>query len=148
MPKTSIQAAGGAVPANPSIIMGATTPESVHRLTVDELRMLSMEELRTMVHLIQTIDEVVSAFLNQGRFSSGDAYNKAGSLADGLLEHFSWCISMIEEVAKDARPATTGEARHRAWLLIQRAAHYSENLADFVAFAAQLSVEASEVEAV
>lgn len=146
MPNTPIQAASEAMPEISKVILGTNKPESIHRLTVDELRKLSMEELRALLHVISAIDEIVCAFLNQGRFSNGNNYNEAGELADSLLDHFSWCIAMIEQVAKQARPSTSAEAKQRAWLLIQRAAHYSDVLPDFVAAAAKLSVEASHLE--
>lgn len=133
-------------PGISTLVMGTSKTTLVHSLNAEELQKLSMEELRSLLAFFEAMDDMACALLNQGRFAEGNTYNGAGDIADTVLDHLSWCIAMIEQVAKDATPATPEEAEDRAWLLIQRAAGYSENLADFVAVAARLSVEASEVE--
>ncbi|WP_439618343.1 hypothetical protein [Shinella sp.] len=133
------------VPEISTLIMGTQQSEALHRLTLAELGKLSMRELRSLLHLYAAVDDVVCAYLNQDRFAEGRTYNAAGELGDALLDHLNWCVAMIEQVAMDASPTAADEANDRAWLMIQRAAHYSENLADFVAFAANVSVQASEV---
>ncbi|CAK7257730.1 MULTISPECIES: hypothetical protein [unclassified Shinella] len=142
-----IPAGGEAVPSISSLIMGTTEPEITHLLTVEELRKLSMKELRALLALFFALDETACAFLNQGRFTSGNLYNAAGEIGDVFLDHLNGCIELVEQVAKDAKPTTPEEAEDRAWLLIQRAAYYAEDLPAFVAATAHLSVEVSEVEA-
>lgn len=142
-----IPAGGEAVPSISSLIMGTTEPEVTHLLTVEELRKLSMKELRALLALFFALSETACAFLNQGRFSKGNIYNAAGAIGDVMLDHLNGCIELVEQVAKDAKPTTPEEAEDRAWLLIQRAAYYAEDLPAFVAATAHLSVEVSEVEA-
>lgn len=137
------------VPEISTLIMGTDQHQIMHRLTVDDLRKLSMKELRAFMALLVAIDETTCAFLNQGRFANGTAYgtyNAAGEIGGNLLDHLNDCIALVEQVAKDARPADADEEADRAWLLIERAAHYSENLTRFVAAAAQLSVSVMEKE--
>lgn len=137
------------VPEISTLVAGTKRQEATHRLTADDLQNLSMVELRSLTRLLVAVSDATCTVLNAPRFEGeGNSYNRAGKLAETLLDHLDWCVSLAEQAAKDAKPNTREEADDRAWLLIQRAAHYSENLADFVAVAAQLSVEASEVEAV
>lgn len=134
-----------------TLIMGTDRQEILHRLTVEELRTLSMKELRALMALLFAVDEATCAFLNQSRFANGTTYgtyNAAGEIGDNLLSHLNECIALVEQVTKDAAPVTADEAADRAWLLIERAAHYSENLSTFITAAAQLSVSALEVEGV
>jgi len=147
MPNT-IPAAGEAMPAISKIILGTVHAELEHRFTVRELAELSMEELQALIDLLTTLDEVACAFLNQPRFASGRIYNKAGKLGEQIGNHLSACIGMIEQVAKDAAPTDPDQAACRAWMLLQRAANYSDDLPTFVTAAAQLSVAVSETEGV
>lgn len=147
MSKMDKQSNSTTAPEISTLVMGTSKTAIAYCLTAEELQKLSMEELRTVLAFFTAMDEMACAFLNQARFAEGNTYNAAGDIADALLDHLTWCVALIEQVAKDAKTATRKEAEDRAWLLIQRAADYSENLADFVAVAAQLSVEASEVEA-
>lgn len=146
MPNTSIPAAGEAMPAISKIILGTALTEIEHRLTISELAELSVEELQALLDLLVTLDDVTCAFLNQPRFDSGRLYNKAGELGSEIGTHLSACIAMVEQVAKDAAPTNPKQAASRAWMLLQRAAHYSDDLSSFVTAAAQLSVAVSETE--
>lgn len=146
MPNTTIPAAGEAMPAISKIILGTVHAETEHRFTIRELAGLSMEELQALIDLLATLDEVTCAFLNQPRFASGRIYNKAGELGDEIGTHLSACIAMVEQVAIDAAPTNPKQAKARAWMLLQRAAHYSDDLPTFVTAAAQLSVSASKAE--
>lgn len=138
-----------AVPEISTLIIGTTQRAIAHNLTREELQKVSMKELRALIALFDAISETACAYLNQGRFYRNDAeslYNDAGNIGDALLDHLNWCTAMVEQVAKEAMPSTAEEAEHRAWLLIGRAAGYSENLTRFVAAAAQLSVSVMEKE--
>lgn len=134
------------VPEISMVVMGTTRTEELHRLAIEDLRRLSMKELRALIAMLHTLSETACAFLNQSRFTNGRNFNAAGKIGEGFLDHIDWCISTVEQVAKDATPATQEEGEDRAWLLIQRAAHYSDGLPRFVAAAAQLSVQAVELE--
>ncbi|WLR94217.1 hypothetical protein [Shinella zoogloeoides] len=135
------------VPEISTLIMGTDRPEIRHRLSVEEVQKLSMKELRALMAMFVTVSEVALGLLNQERFAGKTyGYNAAGQIGDGLLDHFNDCIAMVEQVAKDARPRTAEDAEDRAWLLIQRAAEYSEDLPRFVAASAQLSVTVLDLE--
>ena len=126
---------------------GTGKQETTHRLAADDLQTLSMAELRSLVRLLVAVSDATNTILNAPRFEGEDnSYTPAGKIGETLLDHLDWCVSLAEQAAIDAKPDTREEAENRAWILIQRAAHYSENLVDFVALAAQLSVDASEVE--
>jgi len=130
-----------------TLVAGTKKQEVTHHLSAEDLQKLSMADLRSVLHLLVAVSDATNAYLNAPRFDGdGRSYNAAGKLAEKLLDHLDWCVSLAEQVAKDAKPDTREEAEDRAWMLIQRAACYSENLANFVAVAAQLSVEASSVE--
>ena len=143
MPNTPVQATGEAMAAISSVIMGTKQPETIHRLAIEDLRKLSMKELRSLFDLLNNVDETVCAFLNEPRFATGNQYNAAGEIGISLLDHLNLSIAMVEQVAMDAEPTTQEEREHRAWLLIQRAAHYSESLHEFITAAIEVSLSAS-----
>ena len=150
MPNTSIPATGEAMPEISKIILGSVHATATHTLEANSLRGLPMDDLQALMDLLVALDDLTCAFLNQPRYSdNGNArnpFNHAGQLGDSIGTHLSQCIALVEQAAKDARPSTKKDAEDRAWLLLQRAAHYSDDLSQFVAAAAQLSVEASSVE--
>lgn len=131
-----------------TLILGTTEVEVAHSMRKNDLGTLSMEDLHSLLELLVALDDVTTAFLNQPRFSkTSTTLNRAGELADTIGTHLSDSISLVEQVAKEAKPRTSKEAATRAWLLLQRAAHYSEDLPRFLVAAAQLSVAVSNVEA-
>lgn len=130
-----------------TLILGTTEVEVAHSMRKDELRKLSMIELHSLLELLVALDDATCAFLNQPRFSeTSTTLNRAGELADEIGMHLSASIALVEQVAKEAKPRTSKEAETRAWLLLQRASHYSEDLPRFLVAAAQLSVAVSNVE--
>lgn len=148
MPNTSILVAGEAVPNNSRLIMGTDQHEITYCLTAGDLRPLSMTELRALMDLLVTVDDVICGLINQPRFAEGVSANAAGAIVDDLSDYFSSCIALLEQVAKEATPRSQEEATVRAWLLLHRAARYSEKLLDFAAMATELNISVSEMEAV
>ena len=146
MPNTTIPATGEATPEISMLILGSIEAQVEHVLKKNELTMLSIAELHTMMELLVALDDVTCAFLNQPRFSNGRTLNKAGDLGNDIGTHLSRCIALVEQAAKDAGPTTKRECEQRAWLLLQRAAHYADDLPRFIVAAAQLGVSVSNME--
>lgn len=126
--------------------MVAHSTRARHVLGAAELQVFSMTELRAVADALGTLDEVAAALVNAPRFGEDYKCNAAGLIVDDLLNHISNCISLIEQVAKEAQPTSAHEAQDRAWLLIQRAARYAEKLPDLAVLATELSVSVSEME--
>lgn len=137
------------VPEISMLILGSVHAEATHAVKASDLRTLSMEELQAMLDLLVALDDVTCAFLCKPRFHDREdrTLNKAGEIGDEIGTHLSQCIALVEQAAKDAEPSTQKEAERRAWLLLGRAAHYSDDLPRFVAAAGQLSGSVSDVEA-
>lgn len=103
-----------------------------HRIDMDALAKLDMQQIRAMRDGLRVINEVACGMLGQPRFC-GDG---AGDLLEGLIEWIATYEAAVVNVAIAARPATERDAEEQQWCILSYHAAMADCLDEFAVMAA------------